>query len=370
MFIFGRQTKLTESNRRVDDLERQLEDILEGESKTSFRSMSKEIKFLHEKLDNASEKEAELKHELEKMTKKNAKLKGKLSADACKCTPSTHQYNRDVSTMTIGENDRSPSMNSVEINRLKSDRDFYQQEYMKLVSKPITDPESSQLRRQLIEKECEIKILRCQLDGALKKDSGVPCKSVEVTICRLEREKNALESAIERMTAERNELRDKLQTATFNRNEREIERLQEKIRHLEVENLNLQTMQAPTRSTISALKEEIAELTKQNTELTEENSKLLASNQQIRVLQNQTENSLEEHQKRLNSCQRQLNQTESRLNVIDSSRVDSCKEIGELRAEINRLKIINSSVEKDKDRLVVSFTFTFGADCKCVRYCW
>lgn len=240
-------------------------------------------------------------------------------------------YNRDASTMTIAENDKKGSASSIDINRLKSDRDFYQQEYMKLVSNPISDGESAQLRRQLIEKECEIRILRGQMDAALKRDTGVPCKSVEATICRLEREKNSLECAIERITAERNELRDKLQTATFNRNDREIERLQEKVRHLEVENLNLQTMQAPTRSTISSL----------------------ASNQQLRVLQQQTEHSLEEHQKRLNSCHRQLNQTESRLNVIDSSRTDGCNEIGELRAEINRLKIINSTLEKDKDRLVV-----------------
>lgn len=321
--------------------------------------MSAEIKSMHKQLENACEREAELKHELDKLTRKNAKLKGKLSVDACKCVPGTMVYNRDASTMTIAEHDKKGSASSIDINRLKSDRDFYQQEYMKLVSNPISDGESAQLRRQLIEKECEIRILRGQMDAALKRDTGVPCKSVEATICRLEREKNSLECAIERITAERNELRDKLQTSTFNRNDREIERLQEKVRHLEVENLNLQTMQAPTRSTISSLREEISELTKQNTQLTEENSKLMASNQQLRVLQQQTEHSLEEHQKRLNSCHRQLNQTESRLNVIDSSRTDGCKEIGELRAEINRLKIINSTLEKDKDRLVV---------CHCLRF--
>lgn len=339
-------------------MEKQLEDLLEGESKTSFRSMSAEIRFLHEKLDNSCEKEAELKHELEKLTKKNAKLKGKLSADGCKCIPSAIMHNRDASTMTVIDNERSPA-NSIDINRLKTDRDFYQQEYMRLLNRPMIDPETSQLRHQLMEKECEIKMLRCKLDGAIRKDSGMPCKSVEATICRLEREKNSLKCTIERITAERNDLRDKLQAATFNRNEREIERLQEKIRHLEVENLNLQTMQAPTRSTISALKEEIAELTKQNTELTEENSKLLASNQQFRVLQQQTEHSLEENQKRLNSCQRQLTQTESRFNVIDSSRTDGCKEIGELRVEINRLKIFNSTLEKDKDRLIVRYVIIF-----------
>lgn len=306
--------------------------------------------------------ETELRQEVEKLTKRNAKLKGKLSADACKCNASQTIDSKDVGTMTIQPIERIDC--SIDMNRLKIDRDFYQQEYMKLISKPIDDAnETNLLRKQLCEKEYEIKMLRHQLDGLSKKDSGFTCKSVEAAIHRLGREKHLLEISVERLKAERNILREKLQITTslendqMARDECEFERFKQKIQKLENENLNLRTMQEPTKSTILSLKEEVNGLNNQITELTEENSKLRTSNHQLRALQEQTENSLIELQSRLTHSQRQLNHTETRLNVIDSSRTDRCKELGELRAEVSRLKGINSTLEKDKDRFIVRIDF-------------
>lgn len=60
-----------------------------------------------------------------------------------------------------------------------------------------------------------------------------------------------------------------------------------------------------------------------------------------------------ECQNRLTNSARQLTHAESRLNSVDSNRNQACQEIGELKAEINRLKILNTFLEKEKDQLVV-----------------
>lgn len=65
-----------------------------------------------------------------------------------------------------------------------------------------------------------------------------------------------------------------------------------------------------------------------------------------------------EHQSRLSHCETQLAHAESRLGLVDSSRGQVCQEIGELKADIVILRTNNSSLEKEKDKLIVSEIFT------------
>lgn len=297
--------------------------------------------------------------------KKNAKLKGKLSADSCKCNLSQSINTNDIGTMTAVQ----PSSHdgySIDVNRLKIDRDFYQQEYLKLLNKPLADGEINLLRKQLIEKDYEIKTLRKKLDTnyLVNEPSSQPCKAVEAAMHRLEREKKVLQENIDRLTAECNELRESLhytettQRDQVTRDECEFDRLRQRIRQIESENLSLKTMEATSKSTLTVLKDELAQLQAQITELNEENSKLRTTSNQLRVLQEQTESALIEHQSRLSHCERQRSQAESRLNVIDSSRTDGFREIGELRAEIARLKTLNTTLTIEKDKMIVRLKFS------------
>lgn len=249
--------------------------------------------------------------------------------------------------------------NSNDINRLKIDRDFYQQEYLKLLNKPYSDGELNVLRKQLMEKDYEIKALLRKLEAAqFLNEPSQPCRAVEASMNRLEREKKLLQETIDRLTLECNDLRESLhQTATtqrehFEREETEIDRLRQRIRQIESENLSLKNIESTTRSTITILREEIGQLQAQITALNDENTKIRTSGNHLRVLQEQTENALIEHQSRLSHCERQRNQAESRLTVIDSSRTDGAREIGELRAENGRLKTLSTTLALEKDKLI------------------
>lgn len=302
---------------------------------------------------------------MEKLIKKNAKLKGKLSAETCKCNlsqgsqviqvPST----RDIGTMTSVQMDANNR--SIDVDRLKIDRDFYHQEYLKLLNKPFAGSEINLLRRQLIEKDYEIKTLQKQFNSTqFVHDASMPCRAVESAVHRSEREKMILQNTVKQLTTQCEELREKLQinAATqrdqITRDEYEMEQLRQKIRQIDSENLNLKTIEATLKSTVAALRDETAQLKAKISELCEENIKLSTSSKHIRVLQEQTENALIEHQSRLTQCERQRDQAESRINFIDSSRSDEFREISELRAEICRLKASNTALAKEKDQLIVS----------------
>lgn len=295
---------------------------------------------------------------MDKLTKKNAKLKGKLSTDTFKCNYPQMANTKDIGTMTVQFNSDNYS---VDINRLKIDRDFYHQEYLKLLNHPIADGEINLLRKQLTERDCEIKSLKRQLESQhLANEIVSPCRAVEASLHRAERERIVLQDTIKRLNAECEDLRENLRISTtnhhdqINQDENEMEKMRKKISQLECENISLKTIEATTKSNLALIKEEKAQLQTELAELNDENIKLRTSSKHLRVLQEQTENALIEHQNRLTFCERQRDEVESRLNVIDSSRTNGFREIGELRAEITRLKSMNSTLAIEKDKLIVS----------------
>lgn len=293
--------------------------------------------------------------------KKNAKLKGKLSADACKCNVSQQTNTKDVGTVTSIDMIDFGNC-SVDVNRLKIDRDFYQQEYLKLLNKVPSDAgEINLLHKQLMDKDYEIKSLIRKLESCHSAYADPnPCRAVEATMHRLEREKRVLQDTVKRLTVECDELRESLHVANLSqrnqveREESEVEQLKQKIRQLQNENESLKMVETTVKSTINVLKDEISHLKDEINSLKEENVSLRTSGKHLRVLQEQTESTLIQHQNRLTHCERERDQAESRLNIIDSSRSDGFREIGELRAEIGRLKAMNMKLTKEKDKLIVS----------------
>lgn len=255
-----------------------------------------------------------------------------------------------------------PDSCSIDESRLKIDRDFYHQEYLKLLNKPLVDSEINLLRKQLLEKNYEIRILQKDLDAMsrLINEPPMPCRAIEATVRRLEREKKVLQDNVQRLTTECDELRESIQLTgrtqcdQLRRDEYEMEQLKQRIRQIENENLSLKAMDKTSKPTMILLKDEIAQLKVQVADLTKENIKLHNSNKQLQVLQDQTENALIAHQSRLTNCEHQRNQAETRLNIIDSSRTDGFREISELRSENCQLRTLNMTLSKEKDKLIVS----------------
>lgn len=181
--------------------------------------------------------------------------------------------------------------NQFDVDRMRIDRDFYQKEYLKLVSRPNNEAEVELLRNQLTEKQFEIKMLRQELDSlndVRRTDTALSNRSVQSTIHRIERERNVLQQNVDRLTIERDELRENLQLTTrmhkneITRHEQELEELKLKIKSLESENRNLQTVQIPSKTTITLLREEISQLQSKIHSLEDENIKLRANNKQLK----------------------------------------------------------------------------------------
>lgn len=224
-----------------------------------------------------------MKKEIDKLTKKNTKLKSKYSLVA-KADVTQNVDTCDIGTMTIPMPTKA-TFNECpfDIKQLKIDRDFYQQEYIKLASRPKTDTDTDLLRSQLNEKELELKLLRQQLQSAnhdcRRSETAIANHCVQSAVARLQRENSVLQQTVDRLTNERNELRNSIHlTSSTHRDqvthyERELEHFTQRIHHLESELRGLQSIQAPSKSTISMLKQEISELREQITELREENSK-------------------------------------------------------------------------------------------------
>lgn len=180
---------------------------------------------------------------------------------------------------------------SAEFGRLKADRDFFQQEYLKLLQSQTRDTEIDRLRLELKEKDTEIFVLR---KGNSTRTIGQKCRcdmtneSVQSTINRLEREKNQLIESIDGLSNECDKLQKQLHLTTSThcdqiaKHECEIDVLKEKIHELQAENCDLQFAQGPRKSTIELLKNELKLSNAQVTDLKHEIDKIQSSYQQLK----------------------------------------------------------------------------------------
>lgn len=113
-------------------------------------------------------------------------------------------------------------------------------------------------------------------------------RSVQSVIHRSERETEILRQNLQRLKDERDTLRENLRTVTESRNslqekyEEQVLDLNERIAQLENENCNLQTVQGPSKNSISLLKDELTQAKAENRNLISEISKLRTTNSQLK----------------------------------------------------------------------------------------
>lgn len=145
---------------------------------------------------------------------------------------------------------------SIDVNRLKADREFYQREYLKLKSRQFSEVD----RRRLPSCHC----------AAGRED--VYCME-KPTLVHLSH------PCCECLTNARN--RSKPNTRCEHE-QQQIEHLKQKIRELESENKSLHAMQLPNKTMVNLLKEELTQLRTQIGDLTVENDRLQSSYNQLK----------------------------------------------------------------------------------------
>lgn len=190
--------------------------------------------------------------------------------------------------------------------------------------------------------------------------SGQTSLSVQSAFHRVERERDAARSDVQQLEIERDSLRNKLKLATKSqideraKHEEVIIGYSSQIAKLEVEKRDLMCGRSSSQTTLHLLKEENRELQERLKEVESNFSKLKVNHSQMKILQEQTERAMMQHQNRLVCSENQLGNAEAKLNQVDGTIESAQKDIGKLRGDISVLKASNASLQREKDKLLVS----------------
>lgn len=368
--IASLKIKLDTASNKIGQLEYELSHARHGGEKDYGKlSMKKDLKKakdeidrLKECLDNYKARENELLGENEHISKKYLKLKREVKL----VKEDLSENNKDLMNEKINrdryEIDNKTMQNyEDEINRLLSERNDYQDRYTKLIERQNQTGSIFEMKLDLTEKEREIRKLRNELEEIRKtSDRMLSNRSVQAAIQRAERERDILRAENETLDSECKHLRDKIESSTKTqiyeqrRHDENLKTLYDKINRLEKEKNQLSAKQVPTEAAIEVLGREFEDLRKQMLVKDEENSQLKTRCKQLRVLQEQTERSLIEEQERLSRRINEVGNMELKLNTLDSNREMTEQQVSTLRTEISKLRNNNVSLEREKDKLMVS----------------
>ncbi|KAM7355583.1 centrosomal protein 135kDa isoform 2-T2 [Cochliomyia hominivorax] len=372
--------EISQREAEVEMLKQQLKEMMEKEKSNKKMASKKEKSSgesaiatidkhkINEKINELTQKESELKQENEHLQRKVSKLKTKLQ--------SLQKELKEIETQHAQHLDE-------EKIRLKSERDFFQKEYLRLLGKSGSDKEIEFLQNQIKSKDEELRVLRSEL--CIKQSHAlVPCLKdtqqfasslpstarssasgsssnsdcVQAVVLRVERERDCARAEVERVKCERDTLREKLLCTTKMHDEQmqvtqqRYEELNERLRKLERENRDLQSARMPTETQIMMLKDELECHRQQQYHLKEENNKLQTSYNQLKMLHEQTERSLCDYQNKLLLAERQIESSNMRVNTLDSNRESSLQEAVKLRSEVTALKQTYVMLENEKDKIL------------------
>ncbi|XP_034104614.1 centrosomal protein of 135 kDa isoform X1 [Drosophila albomicans] len=321
---------------------------------------------LNEKLNLLTRRE----EELEAM---NTKLKQRLRQMQDKLQELEKQLHDQHNTATLDE----------EKIRIKSERDFFQKEYLRLINKCGSDTEISFLQAQIKSKDEELRALRSELcmlppttrlylsprkgnhcegsrpaTASSSNDSSNRSECVQAAIARVERERDCARSELERMRCERDNLREK-QLGSVQLHAEEVqslrmrnEELQSHIRRLEMDNRELNSARVPAETHNAFLKEDVAQLKQRMTSLQAEIDKQRKENAQISLLNEQNERIIADYQSKLLIAERQRQKADVLVSTLDTSRETNRNDNAQLRSEIASLRQTYVALELEKDTLL------------------
>ncbi|KAL5290429.1 CEP135 family protein [Megaselia abdita] len=371
-------TELSQRDKQIEKLKADVEMLksyLDKENKTP--KTHDEKRKLNEKINELTQKESTLKLENDRMHKKIHKLKHKIDK----------------------EKSQEKEQGSIEeIMRLKTERDFFHQEYLRFMSKPPTDKAVEVLQLDIRLKEEEIQELKSRLQGSSRyenssndyenlkmelrmKDEEIRSLRIELqnnqiqtsrsqrsgttngecvqaVVLRLEREMNCLRADIENSDVEKRKLLAKLHYLNqshleeVQRYKEKVEDLQSQCNRLEKDCTEKSCNRIPGQTQIVLLKEENEELKNSSRNIEKENYQLKSSNEHLKLLLDQTEKALIDYQNRFALAETQLGTVESKLTTLDSNRDRSKADIAKLKTENTKLRAIVFELENEKDGFV------------------
>ncbi|KAL7734982.1 hypothetical protein ACLKA6_011247 [Drosophila palustris] len=266
--------------------------------------------------------------------------------------------------------------------RLRSERDFFQKEYLRLMSKSGSDNEIAFLHAQIKSKDEDLRALRselcamsasklhlsprkgdhCDIFPPLTASSSNECSNrsdcVQAAIGRVERERDCARSELERIRCERDTLREKqLSSVQLHAEELQAlrmrnEDLQNHIRRLELDNRELNSARVPAETHNVFLKEDVAQLKQRIGSLQAEIENLRRENGQITLINEQNERIIADYQSKLLIAERQRHKADVLVSSLDSSRETNRNEVTQLRTEIGSLRQTYIALEHEKDTLL------------------
>ncbi|XP_065721027.2 centrosomal protein of 135 kDa isoform X1 [Drosophila suzukii] len=332
-----------------------------------FASNQSDKRNLNERLNLLTRREEELEATNDKHKKKLQKMQAKI-LELQKELKDQNQH----STVTLDE----------EKIRLASERDFFQKEYLRLMSKTGSESEIAFLHAQIKSKDEELKALRTELFPGGKLQFS-PQKSVQyetlppatassststansnrsdcvqAAIARVERERDCARSELERIRCERDTLREK-QLCTVQLHAEELqalrvrnEDLNERLRQMERDNRELNSARLPTETNLVLLKEDLVQMRQRLATMQTEIDQLKTENSQITMLNDQNERIIADYQSKLLVAERQRQTADVRASTLDSSRESNRNEVTQLRTDIGALRQTYISLEHEKDTLL------------------
>ncbi|KAM8709398.1 hypothetical protein ACLKA7_016237 [Drosophila subpalustris] len=302
----------------------------------------------------------------------NEKLKRKLHKMQEKLLELEKELREKNNTATLDE----------EKVRLRSERDFFQKEYLRLMSKSGSDNEIAFLHAQIKSKDEDLRALRselcvmsasklhlsprkddhCDSFPPLTASSSNECSNrsdcVQAAIGRVERERDCARSELERIRCERDTLREKqLSSVQLHAEELQAlrmrnEDLQNHIRRLELDNRELNSARVPAETHNVFLKEDVAQLKQRIGSLQAEIENLRRENGQITLINEQNERIIADYQSKLLIAERQRHKADVLVSSLDSSRETNRNEVTQLRTEIGSLRQTYVALEHEKDALL------------------
>ncbi|XP_017019530.1 centrosomal protein of 135 kDa isoform X2 [Drosophila kikkawai] len=328
---------------------------------------------LNERLNLLTRREEELEATNEKHKKKINKMQAKIQ----ELEKELKEYNQ-----------HNPVMLDEEKIRLASERDFFQKEYLRLMSKSGSETEIAFLHAQIKSKDEELKALRFELFPNSCKLQFSPQKSVQyetlprvtvssssestrpstantnqsecvqAAICRAERERDCARTELERVRCERDGLREK-QLSTVQLHAEELnalrmrnEELNDRLRQLERDKRDLNSARIPAETNLALLKEDLVQMRQRVTSLQAEIEQLKEENSQVSLLNEQNDRIITELQSKLLVAERQRQSADVRASTLDSSRESNRNEVTQLRTDIGVLRQTFISLEHEKDTLL------------------
>ncbi|XP_052848282.1 centrosomal protein of 135 kDa isoform X2 [Drosophila gunungcola] len=332
-----------------------------------FASTQSDKQNLNERLKHLTRREEELEATNEKHKRKLLKMQAKIF-ELQKELKDQNQH----TTVTLDEDKI----------RLTSERDFFQKEYLRLMSKSGSESEVAFLHAQIKSKDDELRALRNELfPGAklqfspqksvqyetLPPATASSCTStansnrsdcVQAAIGRVERERDCARSELERVRCERDTLREK-QLCNVQLHAEELqalrmrnEELNDRLRQLERDNRDLNSARLPAETNLVLLKEDLVQMRNRMATMQTEIDQLKTENSQITMLNDQNERIIADYKSKLLVAERHRQTADVRASTLDSSRESNRNEVTQLRTDIGALRQTYISLEHEKDTLL------------------